>query len=445
MKNQYLKIVCATFCLLIYSFLPAQNFKIFGGKDSYTTSFKLVNNLIVIPIEINNKKLTFIFDSGVSAPVLFNLNPTDSLTVNYAKKIMINGIGDGEPMEALHSKQNKFRLGNLIAFNQDLYIIYKDKFDLSPKLGITVHGLIGYSLLKNFVVTINYNSKKITFTKSKKYKYKRCRKCETFDLEFYKNKPYINGKISTLGGENKQIPVKLLIDSGNSDALWLFEDSIIKIPKKSFLDFLGEGISGTINGRRSRLKSFALKSFVLKNPNVAYLDTLSTFHARKFEGRNGSVGGNILKRFKIIFDYQNAKITLKKNSNYKEPFGYNLSGIELVYAGKTLVIDKTNATFTVFDKNQSNNNNTVTFVYDYKYNFKPLYKIYQVRKGSPAEKVGIQVGDYLVKINGIFVYNYTLQQLIEKFHEKDNKLVKIVVNRNGLELKYEFRLKDILK
>ncbi|MCF6280023.1 MAG: aspartyl protease family protein [Flavobacteriaceae bacterium] len=446
MNNKYYNILLALFFVLISTDSFGQRFNMLGNDDSYKTSFKLIHNLIIIPIEINDKKLTFILDSGVSSTVIFNLTPSDSLKMNNVKKIYIRGLGDGEPIEALHSRGNRFKMGKLFATNNDLYIVYKEKLDFSAKLGITIHGLIGYDLLKDFVVTIDYVKKRITFTKPKKYKYRRCNRCETFDLEFYRNKPYINGEITVIEPHNKRVPVKLLIDSGGTDSVWLFEDDNIIIPQKSFRDFIGEGMTGSIFGMRSKLKSFKLKSFVFKEPNVAYLDSTSSLHARKFKDRNGSIGGNILKRFKVIFDYPNLKITLKKNSNFKESFGYNLSGIELMHAGQELVQEKSQAAFTVSKGNETlGGSNSVIFDYNYKYVFKPLYSIFQVRKDSPAETVGIEVGDVLIKLNGIFVYNYSLQQLIEKFHGKKNRIIKLVVNRKGKQLKFEFKLKDILE
>ena len=74
---------------------------------------------------------------------------------------------------------------------------------------------------------------------------------KTFPLQFYRNKPYIEAKVrlDTIG--NKFTDVKLLIDTGGSEAIWLFEDSKkeIKTPKKFFSDILGEGLSGTIYGK----------------------------------------------------------------------------------------------------------------------------------------------------------------------------------------------------
>jgi len=423
----------------------AQNFNFIGDKTSQTFNFKLINNLIILPIEVNGSELFFILDSGVSASVVFNLSTSDTLELRGVKKVQLRGLGDGDPIDAFHSKNNQFRMGNIVAYSKGLYVIYKDQFDLSAKLGITVHGMIGYDLFKNFVVTINYISKKITFTKPGDYTYRNCAKCETFELEFYKNKPYINGEIVAIDSDKKQT-VKLLIDSGGSDSLWLFEDDEFQVPENSFDDFIGEGVTGSLFGKRNKLKTFSLGNFVFKEPNVAYLDSVSTFYAKRFEKRNGSLGAEILKRFKVIFDYPNSKITLKKNSSFKKKFGYNMSGIELMYSGKELVRKKGNSTF-LASENEGGASGTkaIYFNINYDYEFKPIYKILQVRKGSPAEEVGLKIGDVLVKINGLYSYKYTLQEIIEKFYQKKGKKIRLLVNRSGEELEFEFKLKDLLQ
>lgn len=424
-------------------FITAQNFSILGGEDSHSMSFKFVNNLIILPMDVNGTELNFILDSGVGSAVVFNLTTSDSLEFKHLEKVRLKGLGGGDAINALKSKRNRFRIGNLSATNKVLFIINNDKLNLSTKLGLTVHGLIGYDLLKDFIVTINYVSKRITFSNPKTYKYRKCRKCEVFDLDFFKKKPYINGIVSFNEPNKKPKPVKLLIDSGGTDALWLFESDEIKIPENSFRDFVGEGISGSIYGMRNKGKSFSLKSFVLKKPNITYLDTLSTVIARKHEGRDGSLGSSILSRFKVIFDYPNSKITLKKNNKFKNEFKYNMSGIEVVYGGQTLVKELQQASFEFSSENRQAETETITFSYNYKYMFKPIYKISHIRENSPALEVGIKAGDLILEINGKKGYNYKLQDIVEKLYEKDNKIVKLLIDRNGVKLKFEFRLRKI--
>ena len=80
--------------------------------------------------------------------------------------------------------------------------------------------------------------------------------------------------------------------------------------------------------------------FQILEPTVSFLDSISTKNARRYTERNGSIGNNILKRFKVWIDYRHKKIMLKKNGSFKGGFEYNMSGIEVVYNGKVLVEEK---------------------------------------------------------------------------------------------------------
>lgn len=424
----------------------SQEYKFIGDHNSQTVSFKFINNIIIIPLEVNGNSLNFILDTGVSSPVIFNLKSSDSIRLNQLKKIKLRGLGDGDSVDALQSKNNRIRFDKIVGTNRIIYLIYNEKLDLSSKLGIPVNGIIGYDLFKDFIVTINYKSKRLTFTKPDCFKYKSCNKCEEFDLFFFKKKPYIQGEIVVGAIEQKTIPVQLLIDSGGTDSLWLFEDDEkgIIAPDDAFDDFIGEGISGGIYGKRSRIESFRLKKFEIERPNVAYLDSISTKYAKSLRSRNGSLGGNVLRRFHIIMDYPNKKITLKKNNDFKDDFHYNMSGIELVHAGKTLVKEVQQNSFSMSDSQNKSSTSRVVFDYSYNYVLKPIFKIDYVRQNSPAEKVGIQVGDLLLELNEKPAHNYTIEQIVSFFYE-ENKEIKISVERLGLVYNFQFKTKNALK
>lgn len=435
--------------LIFYSKVSVaqSNFRLINNAKKQKISFKLINNLVVFPIEVNGKELNFILDSGVGTTILFNINNKDSVILNNVEKIKLKGLGKEGAIDAILSKGNIFGFNNIRSSNQNLYVVFDDSFDLSSKLGITIHGIIGYKILKDFVVKINYNSKKLTFYNSDTYSYKNCKNCDSFNLEFYKFKPYINVEVKLDLLTNKITPVKLLIDSGGSDAMWLFENSHPDIlpPKKFFEDFLGEGLSGTITGKRTIINSIVLGKFELKKPTVSFPDSSSISHALKFKERNGSIGASVLKRFIVTFDYNRNKMMLKKGSSFKEPFRYNMSGIELVYNGKLLVMEKDNTSLGLAMKNQNSEQNEIVLAYNYKYSFKPTYKIFKVRKNSPAYNAGLQSNDIVIKINGEYTYNLKLEDIVEKFYQKENKKISLVIERNGQNYEYHFRLKNILK
>ncbi|WP_243456806.1 PDZ domain-containing protein [Polaribacter batillariae] len=180
--------------------------------------------------------------------------------------------------------------------------------------------------------------------------------------------------------------------------------------------------------------------FKIKEPTVSFLDTISTKNARKFKKRNGSIGGNVLKRFKIWLDYPNKQIMLKKNGSFKHGFNYNMSGLDVVYNGKQLVREESFKKITGSYSTEADEKNTISFVTNFSYKFKPSFKIKSVVDGSPGFRAGLKAEDIILTINGRPSHNYTLNDIINKFQERENKKIRITVNRKGAVLRFEFRL-----
>jgi C-terminal processing protease CtpA/Prc len=148
------------------------------------------------------------------------------------------------------------------------------------------------------------------------------------------------------------------------------------------------------------------------------------------------LGGGILKRFTIWLDYPNKQIKLKKNRFFKSSFNYDMSGLDVVYTGKQLVKEVESD----FTKYKLAKNNSVTFITNFSYKFKPSYKIKAVTKNSAADKVGIKEGDIILAINRKSAHSYKLSDIVNKLQEKENKKIRIKIKRNGVQMIFEFRL-----
>jgi hypothetical protein len=440
-KNIFLTI---TFLILsLFKCYSQNDFRILNNRDRETIHFKLVNNLILLPVIINGEELTFLLDTGVKQSLLFNVSTSDSLDLKQVKKIKIRGLGENEEFDALKSKNNLFRINNIICPNFELLVILDQKFEFSARMGVDIHGIIGSELFKDFILEINYNKKKIIFNNPKTYKYKKCKSCETFPITFHHQKPYIDGNINTFDG--KIFPVKLLIDSGSGDSLWIFKNSLEEyvIPEKHIKDLLGQGLGGNIFGVKSKLTSFIIGNFKFNELIVSHPDSTSAIGNNISFKRNGLIGAKVLNRFHIIYDYPHNKVTFKKNrQHYNTPFFYNKSGIELIHYGKVLVKEK-NSKMVFIDNNDKNNSTTDVYT-TYSFSFKNAYQISYVKPKSIAANVGIQKGDIISKLNGKDAYHYTLQQIIQKLSDKEGRTIKIKVSRNGQFYDYKFTLKDIL-
>lgn len=427
--------------------LLSQNFKLPSGEKFQKVKFELVNNLIIIPIEVNGAQLSFILDSGVNKPILFNLSDKDSIQINNVSEIVIKGLGEGEPINALISSSNLFRIGEVVNTDQQLYVVMDKELNLSPRLGIPVHGIIGYDLFRDFIVELNYSSKYLKLHDPDLYRSKKSSKTRTLPLQIIQNKAYVQGDVLM---KNKQsIPVKLLIDSGSSDALWLFEDLDrgLGVPRDNYVDFLGQGLSGSIYGKRTKIDGIKLAGFLLKDAKTAFPDLQYFNSMTTFGDRNGSLGGEVLKRFTLVFNYGNSALSLRKNSLFNKPFDFNLSGIDIQHNGMRYIsesIADANGSVLV-DSGKSFGDVQILFENMTRLSMVPEIIVSGIRAGSPGHEAGLQEGDVILAVNGKKVHHYKLQQILQMLNDKEGKRVKVLIERYQKDMLITYVLKDVFK
>lgn len=378
--------------------------------------FKMIHNLIIIPAFINGSDtLKFILDTGVSHTMITSLKGTQGISFNFAREIQLFGLGTGREVQAFHSFGNVLELPGIIGFNHNV-IILKEEFDyLSQGLGTQIHGLIGYDVFDSFIVEINYTSKKLTLYDPKYYKSRkrkrRLRKSEIIEMEIRRRKPYVNATL--YNDDNEASEVNLLVDTGASHAISIFHftDDKLAIPDNSLYTFIGIGLSGEIYGHIGRVNKIAIGGFKFKKPIITYPDKESVQLTDYENERVGSLGADILNRFTVIFDYHGKEMILRPNSNYKNEFRYNLSGIDIT-----------------------------TPIPDF-----PLFEITKIRKGSPAWIAGLEEGDQIVTINGIETSEYSLGNIIQMLQSKAGKKLTIGIRRADHVFLTKFTLEDPIK
>ncbi|MFL9832004.1 aspartyl protease family protein [Flavobacterium sp. ST-87] len=401
---------------------------------------KIINNLVFIPVKVNGVELLFLLDSGVEETILFGLEDTKELNLNRVEKINIRGLGSNEAVEGLKSGGNLLEIDKLQSENHMLYLVLDPLFNLSAFVGITVNGIIGSSAFKNHLVETDYRNKVVFFYKTdSKYHHKIEKKYSKIPIFIEKNKPYVN---SSVWMDRDEVKAKLLIDSGNSDAVWLFDQLSYKIdvPQNNFYDYLGQGLSGTVEGRRARVVKFSIGDFQFDFPVVAFPDAASIKNISLQSNRLGSLGGAILKRFSVVFDYKNSWLYLKKNKSYKAPFYYNKSGIEIWYTSLQLVpqmvISMNNSIVISGEANKSANK--------YRLELKPVYEIGYVREQSGAFESGLKKGDLLVAIDGKPAYNFSLSEINSLLWSEEEIWIELSIQRDGKLMDFRFRLLNVL-
>lgn len=431
-----LLISCANSFSQIDDFL---NFK----KDKIVIPFKLSNNLIIVNVELNSTKLNMILDTGSSDNILFSVPNDKELIINNPSQTSVIGLGTNESVSAIISTNNILKIKDYHDKNFRILILDENEIDLISKMGIEINGILGYSFFKENIIEINYIKRKITIYKNDSILQKRrIKKYTKKSFDLHDNKPYVN--INSSISDTKE-DMKLLVDLGLSDGLWIFENDSTKIPDKNIDDYLGFGLSGEIKGKRARVKRINLSDFYFSDVLVAYPDSVFYNNIKIINDRKGSLGGEILKRFHLIINYKEKNIFFKKNNFFSNEFNYNMSGIEIQHGEKNWVKEEIRLNST----NERSVGNTITVDetsanYKIKFILKPIFVISSIRVKSPASLVNLKVGDKIISINNRNAYSYTIQKITDLFQSDDGKKIKMEVERDGEIIKVEFKLKKII-
>lgn len=405
-------------CTLFAQESNSQVFEIRENKDQRVTiPFSLINNLIVIEAHINNSApMKFILDSGASGNLITSLYG-EELYLNNVNTVRLAGLGGGSSIEAFQSLDNTIKIGDRIsALHVEILLPKEDVFQLDAFMGTRIHGILGHDFFESFVVEINYRRKLLKIYEPDAFKKKfrelpKHRKWHALPILVEKNKSYLEVGYKHKKGD-KFIPLRLLLDTGASNSFSLYEskDECIKVPDNTINSIIGTGLSGKVIGELGRVQSMKIGEFILEEPVIAFPDSFSVRRVLKIEERKGSVGGDVFRRFKVIFHYDNGLLYLRKNSDYNDEFYFNSSGIE-VY---TPVPDL------------------------------PYYVVAYVREGSPAFAAGVEEGDIIREINGERAINLSMNDLIEYFQYKKEDTIFLKVERDSTVKDLRFKMDTYL-
>ncbi|MGV0922959.1 retropepsin-like aspartic protease [Empedobacter tilapiae] len=437
-----MKIRLLTSIIFIFTFLQieAQKAGLYLNENvnKETISFQFIKNLIVVPITFNGHQMNFIIDSGLKETILFS-QYDETINKSTLRQINLKGLGkDNRDTKGFYSTGNQVIFGkNFSSNNMSIIVIQDERFNLFSRLGMDVHGIIGSEFFKNYPIQIDYAKRKITIYKS----IFALKKLKNFQSKFLEISPEI--KPFTTIDFTYQITYtnqKMLIDIGNSDGLWLFENQIENlIPlQRVFSDELGKGFNGAINGRRGVITSMNLGEYKFQQPLIAIPDEESIQFLNLKNNRKGSIGNEILRRFTIILDYQNQMFYYKANRNFRDAFHYNRSGLTIIHDKFEWKNEKINMTFQ--NTTVSENNSLSTQNINYQYVLKPIYKIEAVRQNSNADLAGLKANDILEKLNGKQVNKMSLDDIELFMKQNEFQKVSVEILRNNIPMKFKFVL-----
>jgi hypothetical protein len=418
MKQFYHRLWCLLVIILGFPWVVNAQLETLGlhfkskNQKSVTLEFQLYNNLIIIPIQINDsEKLNFVLDTGVGYTLITEPSLLTQMKMNCLRKVKVSGSGTGSELQGcIVQAQNINIKGGIVSKNHNLIILEEDILHLSSYAGIKIHGLIGYDLFSRFVVKIDYMNQSLTLIRPDVYIHKPKKKEEVFAMSIEQMKPYVQAEAIIRNQVNKLTSLKLILDTGAGHSLSLEAGTHpdIVVPEKNVPSYLGMTLNGSVEGAIGRIEKFKLGSFELPKVITSFPDSSSMRFLRNLGERHGNVGCGVLRRFHLTFDYPHNRLILRPNRSFKEPFEFNTSGLELSASGE-----------------------------DFK-----TYSIGSIRKGSPAEEAGLQRGDTIIAIDDSFANDLKMSEIYKILNKKEGKRTALFVKRKDMFFVVEIKLRQ---
>jgi predicted aspartyl protease len=353
-------------------------------------SATLVNNLVVLPVRINNSTpLSFILDTAASSSVI-DRAAAQQLGLRFGHADAATTGGGQVEMAAISGAAAS--IGPL-EFSQ-LPLVAIDLSSLEAGLGHKLDGILGYDIFNRYVVEIDYVASRVRFHESTE---SAAPGGEEVPLALDDQIPLVDVTVVSANGSRGVARVEF--DTGQTGGLTLrrsFVDAnqLLAPSQPSLAIRSGAIIAGGVTAQVTRLDSVKLGTAVVNNPMVNV--TPGEKDAGVSTQTAGILGAEILKRFHVVVDYRRQRIRLRHNREFATPIEFDMSGMSL--AATSLK--------------------------------SPSYRVRSIIEGSPAAEAGIAPNDVITHVNGAVSADTTLNEFRRMLRVPDAAYT-LTVTRDG--------------
>jgi Aspartyl protease len=296
-----------------------------SASNQHLTSipFELSGNLVFIRARINDfEPLRFLLDTGSEVSLI---------TPEQVKALGLSLQGrsaTGVPSNYDFVKDIVLDIGGLKITNATFVALSLDSLQLGA--GERIDGILAGDLFNQFVVDINYAARVVNFHAPNTFQYHG--RGVTLPIKVEHNSPWVAVTVMQAGSE--AVEGKFLVDTGAGASIYLDQPFVaihkFLMPPKA-LEASGVSVEGEAREHIGRLKQIGLSKFVINNSLARFSQNSTGEQAGA--GYAGTVGGGILRRFRIIFDYSRQQIILAPNAHFTEPDEMTMSGLGIVSTG----------------------------------------------------------------------------------------------------------------
>ncbi len=378
--------------------------KFASGKHEAVFPFEPSGNHILVPVRVNGSQPAwFFFDSGADLSVI---DAAWSKKLGLVSKGAMGISGSGEGSAQLGMLNDVF----LGLPGVDVPIKTAAAVPLSPMFaffGREIDGIVGYDVISRFVVEIDYAGHMIHLHDPATYHYSGSGTAVPFT--FLENKPLVHAKVAIEG--QPPLEGEFTIDTGAGMFVSFtspFVDShhLLAAGYKT-IDAPSAGIGGISRDVAGRLVSLQIGPYSMSNPIAAFSRDTKGSGANR--NQSGNIGGELLRRFTVVFDYSHQMMYLEPNSQFNDPFDAGMSGLSLVSPPPDF----------------------------------SSFRVAFIIPDSPAAVAGLKVGDVVTAIDGQPVKEISLAGTAKMFRQ-DGRTYRLTVQRDGNTMEVPVKMRRMI-
>jgi hypothetical protein len=344
----------------------------FGGNAAEVPA-EFVGNLVFVPADINKSQPSlFILDSTAATSSVSPTRATE-LGLSNLKDAILNFPGVDIPFANFPTT---------------------DKPDFPQQVGRPYQGTLGADFLSRVVVEIDYSRQTLRLYDPSAYKYSG--KGAIFPLRLDGGAPVIKASFKLPGQKtheddfvvNTALDSSLLISGRFTDTHRIFFSHVRTINASD--PEIESGATVAIG----RLTDFQIGKYEIRSPVGTFVRQGSNSGIEA--NRAGVIGGGMLRRFTVIFDYPHQQLILEPNTHFEDYEQEDKSGIAVVAKGPGLL----------------------------------TFEVTSVQPGTPGAEAGVLKGDIIAGIDDEAAADLTLASIRALFRQVGHKY-KLLIQRNG--------------
>ncbi|WP_114693274.1 aspartyl protease family protein [Mizugakiibacter sediminis] len=348
---------------------PASRARIANAAAVTRVPFELVNNHIYVRAEVDGKPVRLLVDTGG-----FNLlTPAAAKRLGLAAegKLLAQGVGEKGGDVAL-APARSLRVGDAVLERPVMYVI--DLGALGAVEGLDFDGLVGFEMFSRFGVRIDYAQRELVLSEPAKFAPPAGARAIPFTLE---------ERIPVIAGTLDGTPLRISVDTGSRASLTFHgpfarAHGLAERYGAAPESVVGWGVGGPSYGRPLRLGTLDLGGIDV--PGIAADIFTGTKGSFANPDLDANLGGGVLKRFTVAFDYAQRRMYLAPNADFARPDLYDRSGLWLLGDGAAL-------------------------------------RVGAVAPQSAAARAGLRADDRLLAIDGVAVATRTLAAWRQRLRE----------------------------